>query len=65
MAQHIVKMFDTDDDERTAWECSCGRGGSAATWKVDEASDKHIREGESRVDRHPGNSRTYSQHEIG
>jgi len=46
------------DDERTAWECSCGRSGSAADWKVDEASDRHIREADgNRVDRHPGNSR--------
>lgn len=63
MAQHIVRMSDTDDDERTSWECSCGRSGSAATWRVDAASDQHIPEGETRVDRHPGNSPTYSRHD--
>jgi len=53
MTEHIIQMEDIDDD-RTAWECSCGRSGSAASWKVDVASDKHIREGEGRVDRYPG-----------
>lgn len=62
MTEHIVRMFDTDDDDTTAWECSCGRAGSAPTWKVDVASDRHIREaGGSRVDRYPGNSPTFSR----
>ena len=54
MTEHVIQMQDIDD-ERTAWECSCGRGGSAASWDVDEASDRHIPEGEGRADRYPGN----------
>jgi hypothetical protein len=54
---HIVRTFEPDEDDRCSWECSCGRGGSAAEWRVEEASDKHIQElGASRIDRHPGNS---------
>ena len=55
MTEHVVQMEDLDD-ERTMWECSCGRSGSAASWKVDVASDRHIQEeaGAQRVDRYPG-----------
>jgi hypothetical protein len=53
--EHVVQIYDLpDDDERSYWECSCGRSGSAASWRVDIASDKHIVEaGGSRVDRYP------------
>ena len=54
---HTVQMFEISD-ERTGWECSCGRSGSAADGEVYEASHRHIEEsGGRRVDRHPGNSR--------
>ena len=54
MTEHIIQMEEIDD-ERTHWECSCGRGGTAASWKVDIASDKHIQDaGDSRTDRYPG-----------
>jgi hypothetical protein len=38
------------EGERAYWECSCGRGGSAEWDRVDLASDKHIPEGDRRVD---------------
>lgn len=57
--EHIVRTTFatewTDGDERGYWECSCGRSGNAPEYRVDEASDKHIRDaGDTRVDRHPG-----------
>ena len=53
MTEHIIQMEEIDD-ERTAWECSCGRGGSAASWNVDVASDRHIPAEDRRTDRYPG-----------
>ena len=53
MTEHIIQMEEIDD-ERTSWECSCGRGGSAASWKVDEASHKHIGAEDRRIDKYPG-----------
>lgn len=52
MTNHVITTEEIDDD-RSAWECSCGHGGSAPTWRVDLASDKHIEAGESRTDRYP------------
>lgn len=39
-----------DDADRAYWECSCGHAGSTDAWRVDIASDKHIPEGERRID---------------
>lgn len=42
-----------DFDEETGcdvWECSCGAAGSAPEGRGDQASDKHIKPGETRVD---------------
>lgn len=41
---------DEEDEERSIWECSCGSGGSAATHRVDIASDQHIPAGDTRID---------------
>jgi len=46
-ADHIIEMNEDIDNDRTYWECSCGHGGSAASWKVDVAAEKHVAEGES------------------
>lgn len=54
---HYVTIHREDDaglrETRAYWECSCGTSGSAAEHKVDEASDRHIPEGDQRVDRYP------------
>lgn len=49
---HKIHTYEEDDDERCYWECSCGSSGSAPAWKVDLASDKHIKYdiGETRSD---------------
>lgn len=54
VVKHIVRTYDADKLDRSAWECSCGRGGSAPSHMVDLASDRHIEaEGGLRVDRYP------------
>ncbi len=41
------------NDDRHSWECSCGAGGSVSSDRdVDIASDKHIPEGDHRIDGH-------------
>jgi hypothetical protein len=52
-ADHIIEMSEDVDNDRTYWECSCGNGGSAASWKVDIAAEKHVAEGESVAYRYP------------
>jgi hypothetical protein len=40
--QHVIRTADIDG-ARTAWACSCGRGGSVGErGNADLASDKHI-----------------------
>ena len=51
--QHVIEFTDMGND-RTSWECDCGRAGSAADWKVEEAAEKHIPDGERRAYRSPG-----------
>jgi len=46
---HRIFTEDTGD-ERAYWQCSCGTGGSAASWKVDLASDRHIGPNDRRID---------------
>jgi len=53
MMEHRIRTTEIED-ERAYWECSCGRSGGCAEWNVDIASDKHIRDGEGRVDVHGG-----------
>lgn len=48
-ADHRIYTED-DGSLRARWECSCGAAGSAPSERVDLASDKHVRDGESRVD---------------
>jgi hypothetical protein len=49
--EHRVTVYDEDEDLRTAWECDCGRGGSVSAMSdVGVASDRHIPEGDSRID---------------
>jgi hypothetical protein len=54
---YVTTHRDGDDclrEPRATWECSCGRGGSADEYKVDQASNRHITEqGGQRVDRYP------------
>jgi hypothetical protein len=52
-ATHEVYTFASDDpeDTRQYFECSCGRGGSVDEFgDIDAHADKHIPEGEHRVD---------------
>jgi hypothetical protein len=49
MIHKIYTEYD-DDTDRAHWSCSCGAGGSASCDRVDLASDKHIVEGEHRID---------------
>jgi hypothetical protein len=46
-ADHVIEMSEDADNDRVYWECSCGHGGSAASWKVDVAAEMHVAEGES------------------
>lgn len=51
-AVHEIHTFSSDDPEdfRQYWECSCGKGGSVGEFgDPDIAADKHIPEGESRI----------------
>lgn len=41
------------EGERGRWECSCGMAGSAPVENVDLASDRHIPDGDGRVDVYP------------
>ena len=50
LADHRIHTDRDGISSRARWECSCGAAGSAPSETVDLASDKHIREGESRVD---------------
>lgn len=52
MTEHKIytEEIEDSDGERSYWECSCGAGGSAATYKVDIASDRHIKEEDTRID---------------
>jgi hypothetical protein len=52
MTEHKIYTYPEDKDERCYWICSCGHSGSAAAWKADLASDKHIKydEGDGRTD---------------
>lgn len=56
---HVVQVaseWAERGEERTYWECSCGRSGTSASYRWETHSDKHIDygKGERRVDRHPG-----------
>ena len=44
------RVYTEYEDERGYWECSCGHGGSASADRVELASDKHIPEGDRRID---------------
>jgi len=51
VTEHKIYTEELEDNpDRSYWECSCGAGGSASTFKVDIASDRHIKEGDSRID---------------
>lgn len=50
---HVIVMTEISD-ERTAWECDCGRAGSAATWKVDFAAEAHVKPGQTVAHRSSG-----------
>lgn len=53
MDENVEHQIFTDSSwsaNRSYWECSCGKGGSAEDDRVDIASDKHIKPGETRVD---------------
>lgn len=52
-ADHIIEMSEDVDNDRAYWECSCGNGGSAASWKADVVAEKHVSEGESVAYRYP------------
>lgn len=56
-ADHVIEMSEDVDNDRMSWECSCGHGGSAASWKADVAAEEHIKEGESVAYRTPGRDR--------
>lgn len=43
--EHVIQFHESGED-RTGWECSCGRGGSAASHKVEEHAERHVPEGE-------------------
>lgn len=47
MADHVIVMSEDVDNDRVYWECSCGHAGSAASWTVDLAAEKHIGERET------------------
>lgn len=53
MPDHVIVMTEESGagatEDRVYWECSCGRSGSAASWTVDLAVDRHIPEGETRA----------------
>ena len=53
---HRIRTSDEDEDERCHWECDCGTSGSAASWKVDLASDRHVdhERGDIRIDVYGG-----------
>lgn len=46
------RIHTRENGEQARWECSCGSAGSASSWTVDEASDRHINYdvGEGRVE---------------
>jgi hypothetical protein len=54
MPDHVIVMTEDADGERTSWECSCGRAGSAASFKVDLEAERHVSEGESVAHRTAG-----------
>lgn len=53
MERHRTIMGAEIGEERSAWECSCGRSGSAPAESVDLASDRHVDydAGDRRTDR--------------
>jgi hypothetical protein len=53
-ADHVIEMSEDVDNDRAYWECSCSSAGSASTWTVDVAAEKHIAEGETVVYRTRG-----------
>lgn len=48
--EHRIHISEPEDDVRVWWECSCGHSGSAPAHRADEASDRHIPEGDFRID---------------
>jgi hypothetical protein len=48
---HVIMIH--EEGERSIWECSCGHGGSAPSWKADVAAEKHVEPGESVAYRTP------------
>jgi hypothetical protein len=38
----IFVNYGVRPDDFASWECSCGKGGSAPDWRVDEASQRHV-----------------------
>jgi len=47
---HKIYTEHDAEPERAFWECSCGASGTAPNYTVDLASDRHIPEGDMRVD---------------
>ncbi len=50
---HVIVMTELEND-RVRWECSCGPAGSAASWTVDIAAEKHVKPGETVAHRTSG-----------
>lgn len=50
--KHTIEIVEISD-ERSSWECDCGRAGSADTFTVDIAAEKHVPEGHQVVHRYP------------
>lgn len=49
MITHKIYTHEIDEN-RSYWECSCGRSGTADSIGIDVVSDWHIPEGHRRVD---------------
>jgi hypothetical protein len=51
MVEHKIYTEELEDNpNRSYWECSCGSSGSASSDRVDLASDKHLKDGDTRID---------------
>ncbi len=50
-SKHVIEIYEINKD-RSGWDCDCGASGSASTWDVDVAAEKHVKPGESVSYRH-------------
>lgn len=51
--KHTIELTEEPETERTLWECGCGNSGSAPSYRVEEAAEKHVPEGIQVVYRYP------------